>query len=274
MTSIKNFNLKKKIAAFVLAAVAVVVPVTSGLFFSNNAQAETDVLSPGDEIAFESHGIVLKDTVCVKRWHVYDYTLIYEGTYNDVFIDTLHTPILVTNLMSFKYTKQTQNFTSYNLSYSMSELISEEFGIDGSAKFDAFLMGIDSKITIDGYYHNKYEQAKTVSLSIAKTISDINSEEVAFTVNGIDLPYNHYYGDVLMFLKAYKFKLKVNKKQIAKYRKSALHKWSEYQIEGTPQEKAYYFYSSYYNNSGNYVRKTGDLGTSAEYERLISNAGK
>ena len=77
-----------------------------------------------------------------------------------------------------------------------------------------------------------------------------------------------------MLLKAHKLKLKVRKFVIAKHRKSAIDKWGAYVTEYEDPIQIYNFYSSYYTTNGGFIRKIGDLGTRAEYEKLISNEGK
>ncbi len=272
MISIKNLSLKKKIAALFLAAVSVIVPAMSFCIASNNAHAATEGnLSIGDKIAQDTRATVIKNTICVKRWHEYVFTLYYLGTFDNVFVAEVRMPKFITSYYEYSYTKEIQKISSYNLTTTLSDKITAELEIEGEIGLSGFLNNAKSFVNVSS--SNKIESAVTVSETITYTESVITEEKIFLKVDGVNSPYNHYYGDMLMMARANKFRLHVYKQQHAKYRKSALHKWSEYQIEET-WDQDYIFYASYYNSSANFYRLTGDLGNHDQYLNLISNAGK
>lgn len=273
MTSIKNISFKKKIAAITLAAVVAIVPVMSGIFASVDAHADESALSIGDIVAFDERGYVCKDTICVKRWHKYYFTLYYMGTYDNVFVTPVREAKFITSYYTYTLDVQDMQLTSYNLTTQVSEEVTEEFSIQSKINFPEFLDNAKAHIKVDQSY--KQSSAVSVTESITYTVSRLVQEKYDIKVIGDEKsPFNHYYGDMLMMARANKFKLTVSKKQEAKHRKSALHKWGAYQEEMSWPEKQYVFYSSYYNSSANFYRMIGDLGTHDEYINLITNEGK
>ncbi len=274
MNNIKNSSFKKKMAALALAAVATVVPVTSCLLVSNNAHAETvGGLSIGDKVAEYEDKTVVKDTICVKRWHEYTYTLYYEGTYDNIFVMPLIEPRFVTSYLSYHYSSSNMITNTYNLTSSLTDKVSQEvdFRNELETNFSNFLGTAKEYVSVSNSY--KRETALSVTESISYTHTKVIEEGYDLIVDNVKAPYNHYYGDMLMMTRANKFRLHVYKMVDAKYRKSALHKWSAYQIE-EEFNYDYIFYTSYYNTSANFYRLTGDLGTYDDYIKLISNEGK
>lgn len=272
MILLSKFNFKKKIVATLLAAIVTIVPVTSYLFISHNAFAETlGSLSVGDIVAQYTEATCIKDTKCVKRWHEYVFTLYYEGTYDNVFVSEIIEPKYITAVYNYTYKTEDQLISTYNLSTTLSDKVTTELDIEDKISFSDFLDNAKAHIKVNSSF--KHESAVEVTESITYTKSRIIEETYTIKVDGVQCPFKHYYGDMLMMAKANKFRLHVYKQQHAKHRSSALSSWGSYKIEETWDED-YYFYSSYYNTTANFYRMIGDLGTHDEFIKLISNSGK
>lgn len=263
MLNLKSKNFGKKLAAILLAAVAVTVPALSFGLTSNNSHAQT-IYQKGALISHRDVAEVVKDTICVKRWHLYSFDLYYEGTYEDIFVENIHTPVFANCLQTITLKTEDQLINSYTVSETEGRRISASLKVISGAKVAEFLSSAEAYVT-EEYYHSI---TKTVSTSYIHTISDT----FVFDLAKDNLPINCYYGNMLRLSKANRFKLVVKEKQQAKTRKSALHNWSDYKVEIDETTTTHYFYASYLENGASYYQLTGCLGDQANLDRLSRNA--
>lgn len=269
MTNFKRKNFGKKLAAILLAASAAVVPVLTFSITSIKVKAATAIPPIGIKVSTKEDAWVIKDTNRVKRWHEYNIEVYYMGAYEDIFVNCLHKSINVTSPQKIKFTKDDQIYTDYSLVDTATKDIEKHWHLSRSANVYDYLSHISDNLNED---YTKY-YSKSVVESIEKSNYTAQIYEQEFDVGSAGYPINEYYGDVLMLVKAYKFKIVVHQQQHAKFRSSSVSKWSEYKPEEV-WDNEYIVYSTYYNPDGNYVRRVGALGTYDEYQALINNEGK
>lgn len=256
-------RVKSAVMAFV-AILSLIVILFSYIFPVQNGSAE-EKLSVGTLVAQDTQAVCIKDTICVKRWHEYTFSIYYMGEYNDVFIKELHTPMIPTVAMEITFSATTQSELYYSVAETFSASVSEELSITSGISLEGFMSNASSKAT------------SALAVSYAETLSKSETNIAAYStkinVDGINTPLNCVYGDLLLINNAYKYKLVVYKQQHAKHRKSALHKWGEYQIEST-ETNEFYFYSLNNNIQSVFYHRVGLIGTIEEYSDIINNVGK
>lgn len=266
MFNLKSKNFGKKLAAILLAATAVIVPVIS-LCFANNSYAETNQWDVGAKVAYKKVDEVVKDTICVKRWHLYTFTLYYLGTYEHVYMGEIQDPIYVNNKATVNFGQMEQNIVSYSVSETVSNTSKESLKVISSEKVGEFLGKVELSVTEEKYYSLTQSVSQSKTEQISKSVS-------IYADGSVDAPINCYYVHWLMLSRANKFKLVVTEKQQAKTRKSALHNWSGYKTEIEEVKSEYFFYSSYLPNGESYYQKIGSVSDTTEIEILKQNIGK
>jgi len=269
MTNSKSKNLGKKLAAILLSAVAVTVPALTFGLTSNKVKAATAIPPIGMEVSRKEDAWVIKDTSCVKRWHEYKISVYYMGAVENVFVNCVHEPINATSPQQIDFTENNQLYKKYSLAETTTTDIENHWHLTKGGDIYNYLSHISDYLTED---YTKY-YSKAVVESIEKSNYDALTYERHFNVGSAEYPINKYYGDLLMLVKAYKFKIVVHQQQHAKTRSSALSKWSQYRTE-EQWDNEYFIYSTYYNPDGNYYRKIGSLGNYNEYQALINNESK
>lgn len=254
-----------------LAVTAVVVPALTFGITTNKVKAASAIPPIGMLASEKKDAWVIKDTNYVKRWHEYNISVYYMGAYEDVFVNCVHETINPTSPQRIDFTEQNQLYKEYSLAETTSKEIEtkERWHLSKSANVYDYLSNISNYLTED--YKKYYSKAIVESIEISNYTAP--TYERHFDVGSAAYPLNEYYGDVLMLVKAYKFKIVVHQQQHAKTRKSITGKWSDY-ITEEEWDNEYIMYSTYYNPDGNYIRKIGSLGTYDEYHALINNEGK
>lgn len=265
MLNLKSKNFGKKLAAILLAAVAVTVPALSfGL--TNKSYAETNLPPVGTKVAEKTEAWVIKDSTCVKRWHEYTISVYYEGTFSNVYTGiNVHDTIYPTSETDMVLETENQKISKYSVTEITSESIEQNWHLSVGGKVATFLGNISGNITYD--YKSKYNHEIIKSIEYTTIITTKATKNIH--IDGVQNPFYHYYGDLLMLFKANKFKVVIKQQQHAKKRSSALSKWSDYIVE-EQWEDSETFYAGYYGNDADYYRHMGYLGTPEEYEKLIS----
>ena len=271
MTNSKSKNFGKKLAAILLAATAIIVPAIS-FGFANVSLAETEDLRVGDIISEKKEAWVVKETICVKRWQEYSFKLTYEGVKRNVFVCEVHPFCLMKGGSEIVFESEKQTVDSYSLTETVTSTVSIDLKAISSAKFTDFFGNLTGNIKKEEGI--SYEKQISTARTISHTTKIVERERVTYKPNGSEAsPYEKYYVDALMMLKAHKFKLEVYEKQCAKNRSSGLAKWGDY-VDEKKGTYTYYIYSSYYDTPSNYYRNIGCIGTEEDYEKLITNYGK
>ena len=223
MTNSKSKNLGKKLAAILLSAVAVTVPALTFGLTSNKVKAATAIPPIGMEVSRKEDAWVIKDTSCVKRWHEYKISVYYMGAVENVFVNCVHEPINATSPQQIDFTENNQLYKKYSLAETTTTDIENHWHLTKGGDIYNYLSHISDYLTED---YTKY-YSKAVVESIEKSNYDALTYERHFNVGSAEYPINKYYGDLLMLVKAYKFKIVVHQQQQAKTRSSALSKWSQ-----------------------------------------------
>lgn len=267
MFNLKSKNFGKKLAAILLAATAVIVPALSfGL--TNKSYAETNLPPVGTKVAEKTEAWVIKESPCVKRWHEYTITVYYEGTYDDVFINQVHQSRCPDGYFKYIYETKNQIYDEYSLVKTTSQLIENNWRLNVGGKANTFFGSLNANITAE--YKEQYGTTIVEGVKYSTYTATTEYFEVEY---GDKNPANHFYGDLLMLLKANKFRVEVHQQQHAKKRKTQASKWSDYNVEEKWDDE-YIIYSPYYDTAACYYRKIGLLGTREQYEEIISNKNK
>lgn len=260
-----DFKLRQKKFALLLLSLLASLIVGLGFIFSPQPTYAAEGLKAGTLVAQDSKAVVIKDTICVKRWEECKFSLYYMGDFEDVFVAEIHNPVTPISTGDLTFSASKQIITSYSVSSSVSKTVTEEMEINSKISVEEFMVGASGKAI----------SSSTAAYAAAVGLS--NTDKISFDyvihIDGEKNPLNKVYGDLLMINYASKYKLAIYKEVRAKHRSSALSKWGAYQVEST-QNFVYDFYAFNTRQGGYFYQMIGMIGTKQDYSNVIHNAGK
>ena len=240
-----DFKLRQKKFALLLLSLLASLIVCSGLVFI-----------PKPCAADEQKAVVIKNTICVKRWQECKFSLFYIGDYEEICIAEINSPVVPTSTGTLTLYKPERITASYLLSTSVSETVTKEMEINCKISVEEFL-------TMSGI---KTTPSSTADFEAAvKGCPD-------FVIHVEESSVNKVCGNLIMLSNASKYKLVVYKEVRAKHRSSALSKWGAYKVESAKTcEYCFYDYNS--GQNGFFYQKTGAFDIE-QYSEITYNIGK
>lgn len=240
-----SFKLRQKKFALLLLSLLASLIVGIGFIFI-----------PKPCAAVGQNAVVIKNTICVKRWQECKFNLVYMGDCEEVCIAEITSPVVPTSTGTLTYYKPERITASCLLSTSVSQTVTKEMEINCKISVEEFLSKSGIRTTPSS--RADFEAA-------VKRCSDL-------VIHVDESCVNKVCGNLLMLSNASKYKLVVYKEVRAKHRSSALSKWGEYKVESAKTSE-YCFYDYDSGQNGFFYQKTGAFDME-QYSEITYNIGK